>query len=225
MNKILSAVLGLPFTLWLNFRYLPFKQARYLPIILAGNVRIRRIVGQIIIDTGTHSKVYTGMIRIGFHCVEPIDNYSVHTILCVEKSGKLKFLGSSHIGKGAIIHIAGGTLILGDNFAISGTTSIVCKNKITIGKDVQLSYNGLIIDSDAHKIYDNNGNAFSNTMPIAIDDHVWIAPNVTIQKGSHIPSNSVVASNSLVNKCFSEIGSIIGGIPAKVLKHISNWEI
>lgn len=62
-------------------------------------------------------------------------------------------------------------------------------------------------------------------MSIIIDDHVWIAPNVTIQKGAHISSNSVVASNSLINKQFSENGYIIGDIPAKVFKHISNWEI
>lgn len=121
---------------------------------MVGNVRIRRIAGQIIIDARNNSKIYTRMIHVGFHCAAPIYNYSAHTILCIEKSGILKFLGSSHIGKGAIIHV-GGKLILVDNFSISGTTSIVCKNRIIIGMDVQLSYNGLITDSDAHKIYDN----------------------------------------------------------------------
>lgn len=165
------------------------------------------------------------MIRVGFHCVEPVDPFSTHTILTVEKGGRLIFNGSAHIGRGAIIHVAAGELILGNNFAISGTTSIVCRNSITIGDDVQFSYNGLVQDSDAHNIYGEDGRRFPNTLPIKIGHKVWIAPNVTIQKGAEIASNTVVASNSLVNKKFTEGSALIGGIPARFLKHIRGWEI
>ncbi len=166
-----------------------------------------------------------GMIRIGFHCVEPLDTYSSHTILAIEKHGTIIFNGTAHIGRGAIIHVSGGRLVLGNNFAISGSTSIVCKNHISIGDNVQFSYNGLVLDSDAHKIFDEDGHQYQNSAPIKIGDKVWIAPNVTIQKGSQIASNTVVASNSLINKQYLESSILIGGIPAKILKHIRNWEL
>lgn len=225
MNKLLSAILGIPRTLWFNFRFLPFNQAVVLPILLSSNTRVKKCYRGCI-KLSFNQSIRPFMIKIGFHNVEPIDTYSIHTILEVNKFGKLFFTGDAHIGKGAIIHVGNSaTLTLGKNFAISGTTSIVCKNFITIGNDVQFSYSGLVIDSDAHRIYDNNGILMKNNAPINIGSNVWIAPNVTIQKGSRIPNNCVIASNSLVNKEFVKAGFIIGGIPAKELKQISRWEI
>lgn len=137
----------------------------------------------------------------------------------------ISFQGSGHIGRGAIIHCTGGTLSFGENIAISGTTSIICKDKISIGKDVQFSYKGIIMDSDAHKIWDASGKLCKNHDIIEIGDKVWVAPNVTILKGSKIGNNSIIASNSLVNRKFEESNVVIGGIPAKILRHIKSWEI
>jgi acetyltransferase-like isoleucine patch superfamily enzyme len=54
--------------------------------------------------------------------------------------------------------------------------------------------------------------------PIVIGDYVWIGNRVTINKGSMIPNCSIVASNSLVNKDFSQYGSgILAGCPAKFI--------
>lgn len=224
MYKILSAILGLPKTIWFNFRYLPFRQAVHFPIVLANNARIRNMyLGGVKI--ANNQRITIGMIRVGFHNVEPLDTYSTHTILCAEKGGYVCFNGRAHIGRGAILHISGGVLELGNNFAISGNTSIVCKNKIKIGDDVQFSYEGLVMDSDAHKIYDEAGKRVPNTAPIEIGNKVWVAPNVTIQKGSKISDNTVVASNSLVNKYFDTPCLLIGGIPAKKIKLISGWEL
>lgn len=210
MNKIVSAILGIPKTLWFNFRYLPFNQAIRLPFLLSCKVKVRKSYrGGIKI-----SKKYKPTrfeIRIGFHQVEPTDNYSIHTIIDVRQGGIMEFSGDAHIGIGAILFVGNnGYLKMGKNFAISGTTSIVCKNRIEIGNNVQFSYKSLIIDSDAHKIYDLDGRLLNNTAPIVIGSRVWIAPNVSILKGSVIPDNVVVASNSLVNKEFRNSGCIIG---------------
>lgn len=223
-RKLISLILGFPYTLWFNFRYLPFAQAIRLPFLLAPNVRIRKAYrgGIILINTQRYG---FACIRIGFHEVEPIDTYSLHTILSVSKNGKIIFKGGGHIGRGAIIHCMGGSLSFGDNIAISGTTSIVCKYKISIGKDVQFSYDSIIIDSDAHHIWDECGKLCPNQESIEIGDKVWIAPNVTILKGCKIGNNSVIASNSLVNRKFEENNVVIGGIPAKILRHIKSWEI
>jgi len=56
--------------------------------------------------------------------------------------------------------------------------------------------------------------------PIIIGDNCWICNTSSISAGAIIPDNTIVTSNSLVNKDFSAIekNSIIGGIPAKLIK-------
>lgn len=165
-------------------------------------------------------------IHIGYHAADAVDVYSAHTILNIEKNGHIVFGGTAHIGHGANIHCKrNAELSLGDNFAISGTTGIICSSKITIGDNVQFSWNTLVMDSDAHKIYDQNGLLSNAPLPVRIGSKVWIAANCTILKGSVIPDGVVVSCNTLVNKAHDTENCILGGTPAKVIKHISGWEI
>lgn len=56
-----------------------------------------------------------------------------------------------------------------------------------------------------------------NDAPVIIEDDVWCGANVTILKGVTIGRGSVVAAGAIVTKSCPPY-SIIGGIPAKVLK-------
>lgn len=167
-----------------------------------------------------------GLIRIGFHEADAIDVHGQHTLLSIEKRGKLIFQDDAHIGHGAIINVKSeGKLSLGRNFAISGTTSIICSKSITFGDDVQLSWNSMIMDSDAHRIYSTDGKWINPPTEITVGNSVWIAANTSIMKGAVIKDNTVVASNSLVNKAFSEGNCILAGQPAKVVKQIGGFAI
>lgn len=68
------------------------------------------------------------------------------------------------------------------------------------------------------KINDNgnvNGNPYD--LPVVIEDDVWVGANVTILKGVTIGRGSVVAAGAVVTRSCPPY-SIIGGVPAKVLK-------
>lgn len=68
------------------------------------------------------------------------------------------------------------------------------------------------------KINDNgnvNGNPYD--LPVVIEDDVWVGANVTILKGVTIGRGSVVAAGAVVTRSCHPY-SIIGGVPAKVLK-------
>lgn len=56
-----------------------------------------------------------------------------------------------------------------------------------------------------------------NDLPVIIEDDVWCGANVTILKGVTIGRGSVVAAGAVVTKSFPPY-SIIGGVPAKLLK-------
>lgn len=222
-NFILKRLLSVPRSIWFNFRYLPFKEAIHLPIWIANNVRIRHLYKGGIKLQGNAS---LGIIRIGYHCADVVDTYSVHTIIDIQKQGLLVLKGDAHIGHGAVICVKQkGTLTVGKNFAISGTTRLVCTHKISIGNNVQFSWDTLIMDSDAHKIWDKNNIKFKNSEPITIGNNVWIAANCTLLKGTVIRDNCVIASNSLLNKPYPCSNRIIGGIPARELKEIGGWEL
>ena len=87
---------------------------------------------------------------------------------------------------------------------------------------MDLAWECQVIDTSFHYIEstDNSFDVKPLTQPVIIGDRVWIGNRTTISKGSVIPDDNIVASNSLVNKDFSLIGSfnMLAGIPAKVIK-------
>ena len=54
-------------------------------------------------------------------------------------------------------------------------------------------------------------------LPVIIEDDVWCGANVTILKGVTIGRGSVIAAGSVVTKSCPPY-SVIGGVPAKIIK-------
>ena len=117
-------------------------------------------------------------------------------------------------------------MIIGDNFAISASSSILCYKKILFGKDIQFSWDCLVMDSDTHSIYDLNSSLVNPSEGIVFEDKIWVGCRCTILKGSHIPSNTVIGACSCVTgQKGMESNSIIVGAPAKTLKSIKSWDL
>lgn len=221
-RRIIELVGALPRSVWFNFRWLPWGQALRLPVWIAPNVRVKSMwCGGLVLADARFSSCH-----IGFHCADAVDCYGVHTIVCVKRGGRWFVDGDLHIGRGAIINVNdGGVLHTGRNFAVSGTTSIVCSKSIVIGDDVQFSWNSLVMDSDAHKVYGIGGEWINESRGVRIGNRVWVAANVTVMKGSVIGDNCVVAGNSLVNKALGESGCVMAGMPARKVRDISGWKL
>lgn len=222
MRRFLKILFSIPGTLYFNFRYLPLNKAIHLPIWIASNVKIKRLHrGGLVGDLDA-----LGIVRIGYHEADAVDVYSAHTILDISRNGKVFFQHDAHIGQGALICVKdNGILTLGKNFAISGTTKIICAQHIEIGADVQFSWDTLVMDSDAHTLLEDDKTPIVNISPVILGNHIWIASNCTLLKGCQIADNCVVACHSLVNKKICEPNCLIGGTPAKVLRKIGGWHI
>ena len=102
---------------------------------------------------------------------------------------------------------------------INRNCRIKCFNRIEIGKQVAISENVTLRDSDVHKI---TGSTNSNTKPIKIGNHVWIGTNSIILKSVSIGDGAVVAAGSLVNKDVPS-RSLVAGIPAKIIRSSVEW--
>lgn len=117
-------------------------------------------------------------------------------------------------------------LSVGDGTSIpKGSTFYCTKAPLTIGKKVLFGPKPTIITGDhrtdlldKHIIDITDDEKLpENDQPVVIEDGCWIGANVTILKGVTIGHDSVVAAGSVVTKS-CEPYSIIGGVPAKLIK-------
>lgn len=217
--KILKLLFGFPKTIYLNFKLLPLFDAVKLPICVTYNTKIRVMGGQAIVK----GKISPFMIRIGFHeCSEC--NSTDTTLLQIR--GKLVFDGEAHIGRGSKIIVHKDAILeLGDNFAISSSSTISCYKHIKFGKDIQFSWDCLVMDSDMHAIIDENGKRMNQDKEIIFEDRVWIGNGCMILKGTHVPNNCVIGARSVIVGCKFDDHTIIVGNPAKSIKKITGFRI
>jgi acetyltransferase-like isoleucine patch superfamily enzyme len=78
------------------------------------------------------------------------------------------------------------------------------------------------MDSDHHTIWDEHGNIINYPEEILIEDNVWIGCRALILKGSKIPSKSVIAANTVVNKKLEDCNSLYADIPVKMMRNNIN---
>lgn len=123
--------------------------------------------------------------------------YSGHHIVVME-GAKLN-LGSGYVNRNARFH---------------------CFKEISIGRDVAISENVTIWDTDAHSII---GKENQSTKPVRIGNHVWIGNNVTILKGVTIGDGAIIAAGSVVTRDIPA-GCMAGGVPARVIRENVQWK-
>ena len=206
-------------TFYFNLKYFPFKQALKLPVLISKNVYLKEVSGKIHFDC----PIRFGLIQIGYGNVGIFDKKMSRTIWDV--SGDVTFCGNASIGHGSKIVVGPeGSLIFGENLKITAESSLVAFNKIQIGNNCLLSWDTLLMDTDFHKVKNDNSEIINSPKPIFIGDNVWIGCRSVILKGSVIPNNSIIAINSLVNKELLVGNCIYGGSPVRCLKENISWE-
>ncbi|CAN4273158.1 WbbJ Acetyltransferase (isoleucine patch superfamily) [Methylophilaceae bacterium] len=216
VSTLISFVLSLPKTIWFNFKYLPFKDALKLPIFVSRHVWLMDMKGQVRLGV-----IRTGIVKIGFGEVAIFDWQRARSIWQV--SGTVEFKGSAKIGHGSKLSVLG-DLTLGNNFAISAESSIVSHKKITVGDDVLISWDVLIMDTDLHEIHAEDGSYINPPQAISIGDKVWIGCRSLVLKGVSISDGMVIAASTTVTKSVESKNAIIGGNPVRVLKENISWK-
>lgn len=111
-----------------------------------------------------------------------------------------------------------GKLHVGRNSRLNGV-HIDVRDQVVIGENVRIAPYTIIMDSDFHDV--KNHFADGAASPIIIEDNVWIATRCTILKGVTVGKNSVIAAGAVVTKSIPQ-DCIAGGVPAKIIKKISD---
>ena len=129
-------------------------------------------------------------------------------------------------------------LTIGNNVGMS-STRVWTHDAVTIGNNVQIGANVLIIDTDTHqldyRLRRNPNDAFfsglsnseiwqkksdgTKSSPVYIEDDVWIGAHSIILKGVTIGARSIIGAGSVVTKSIPA-DSIAAGNPCKVIRKI-----
>lgn len=153
-------------------------------------------------------------VTIGSYC--EIDGYASEKIIlgdCIKIGSYSKLLSTSHFSK------FGKGLKMGNNSAIGDFTHFGAPGGIVIGNDVIMgSY--ISFHSENHNFLDTSKlirEQGVNSKGIVLGNNIWVGAKVTFLDGCQVGDNSVVAAGAVVNGVYPA-NSIIGGVPAKVLK-------
>ena len=119
----------------------------------------------------------------------------------------------------ACINNAVGDVMIGDHTRIGLHNTII--GPVEIGSHVNLAQ-GITVTAlnhnfdDTQKRIDEQG---VSTIPVTIEDDVWIGANAVILPGVTIGNHCVVAAGAVVTKDVPP-HSLVAGVPAKVIKNI-----
>ncbi len=203
-------------TLRLNYRYFGVRGGIKPIILVSKHVKINCMQGKIIVHNRS-----AGAVRIGYGHTGIIDECFERGIF--ENCGTIEFMGRANIGTGSrIVCMENGYLVFGENVSFNAKTSVICRKKISIGKDSLVSWDCLIMDTDFHVLTKRNTDRQLNEdKEIIIGEHVWIGCRSTILKGAVIPDHAVTAAGSTVSKELESRYSVYAGNIRK--KDDINW--
>ena len=218
----INKLLRIPKSLYFNLSAFPLKTAIKMPVLVSYKTKLKGIKkNKIIID----APIKFGLIRIGFGGIDAIIENNC-SFFRIDDTGKVIFKGKCLFSSGVSLRMSNdSTLTFGDNFSANKNFTIFCDDITIIGNDVLVGWNVNIRSSDGHHIYDTVTKLNNPIVkPVTIGNHVWIASNVDILKGSEIADDCIIAYRSCVLSKFTTPNCIIGGYPAKILRENVNWQ-
>lgn len=144
------------------------------------------------------------------------------------------------IGDDVQIVLHGGTLVLGEAvdvrarcvFEVGGTLEFAGRNVISYGSTfhcddaITVRYMASVAEyctlADLSHTHDGPHEFFGDnikTSPIDIGENAWLGAKVTVARGVHIGSRSIIGANSVVVKDVPA-GHLASGVPAQVVRPV-----
>ncbi len=200
-------------SIYFNFKYLPFKQAVKLPILLY-KPHFLKLKGKVVIDA---PKINTGMIRLGFHSVSVYPNSGITLELNGEE---IIFRGKCSIGNDSYISTGAKSCIeFGDDFLSTAGLKIISYRGIKFGQKCRIGWSGLVMDTNFHPLYDIVKNKYKKASgKIEIGDFNWFGTQCKIMHSVTTPERCIFGMGTTITRN-SEMKSycVMGGSPVKVL--------
>jgi acetyltransferase-like isoleucine patch superfamily enzyme len=203
---------------WRSFRDRNWLAARALRRACGGGEFVCRGYFQLAIDPAAHLIASSSPSFLGVRLLGDITPVGDVTVVAVGKDATLCVDGLI-LGRGARLSILpGGRLEIGHGTYVNDGSRVYASKSVRIGRRCAISWGVTVIDHDGH-----GAGASPMSAPVVIEDDVWIGCNVTILKGVTIGAGSAVAAGAVVNRSCPP-KSLIGGVPARVLRCDYQWK-
>lgn len=187
---------------------------------LKNNPRLKRLVDWLMMNqVQTRPRWYVRMLaplyqHRGKHSV-------IHHSVRMDTPPYRKFhLGDySVIESFCCINNAVGDVIIGDHTRVGLHNTII--GPVRIGNHVNLAQ-GITVTALNHNFQDSGRKIDEQgitTVPVSIEDDIWIGANAVILPGITIGQHSVVAAGAVVTKNVPP-HSLVAGVPAKIIRQI-----
>ena len=129
-----------------------------------------------------------------------IERFSPNVVIDVDRKSKITFDKRVSVhSRGRISSHEGGELTIGERTSFNVGCIIVCRGKITIGKNVSFGPNVTIYDHNhIMNLKDGTKSSGFSLKSVEIGDNSWIGTGVIILPGAKIGKNCVIAAGSVV---------------------------
>jgi maltose O-acetyltransferase len=141
--------------------------------------------------------------------------------LTIDEGGTIRIGRRVQLREGCEVWALGGDIAIGTNVFFNRNCSVISRGGIEIGSDCLFGPNVGIYDHD-HRSDDATRPIWTQAHrvePVVIGSNVWIGANVVITAGARIGDRAVVGANSVVTGTV-ESGTMVGGVPARLVRHL-----
>lgn len=146
----------------------------------------------------------------------------LETRILVDSNATLKFEGNATIGYGSDIEVfPNATLKIGEGVVTNIGATIICGERIEIGKTTMLGRHVTIRDNNGGHYMNRSG--YKNSRPIVIGDKVWLCEQCTIMPGVAIGDGAIVGALSYVVAPVKK-NTVVSGNPAQVVDEDILWK-
>ena len=162
-----------------------------------------------------------GALRIGLGSFGISSAHDI-SVVRVRPGASFHCEGMVSLQRGIRVVVDSGRLTIGHGTNVNGVgTKILCAQAVTIGAGCTLSWDVQLLDNDFHALV-VDGVQQPSAAPITIGDRVWIGTRAVVLKGVTIGDGAIVAAGAVVTRDVPP-GSIVAGVPAKVVGHADSW--
>lgn len=158
-------------------------------------------------------------LKIGKHVA--VEDYVLMNFPLTSKHHCTLMIGEkSYIGWFTQLSPQNGFIKIGSNCTIHSFCVLLGEGGITIGNDVRIASSTVVVSAN-HVFEERSVPIWRQGMRakgICVGNDVWIGANCTILDGIMIGDGAVIAAGSVVNKDVEPF-SVVGGIPAKLIKY------
>lgn len=224
MNKLtVYRILGLPKSIYFNFKYLPFKQAKKLPFRFGTGVKMEiDKTARIILDT---DDVKPGMVQMGIGYGSYRRGEKMSSSLIMRENSELMIKGQAIFQRGGYIQIEKDARIeMGHHFNANSYFVMTTDYEIKFGEWAFLGWNNTIMGTDGHDIIDaTTGEVVNDKKSIIFGNHIWLCSEAHVLKGAEIADGCIVGYGSLVTGKHTTPNTLIVGRPAKDVAYNRTW--